>query len=321
MSQTNQIVFQANSSPKPAKPERKGRGKTNSGSNAVRKPPNIPRYRAICVDVYQLKYMTSKHLEWHHRTVKAEHRLRATNRTLWRMVELGLLRRIELPTYRSLREGPAPYLYTLDRLGAHLVTQELGIPFAAIDYRPRPSEQNLWFMEHTLSIVSYLLTLRQACAQRQYEVSWIGESELRRNPERVKLANGERVSFIPDSYYVLAKAGAKSHLFLEMDRGTSTIHAYSPLQRRDWTRRMAGYEESLQSGLFTQRYGFRAMRVTVVTSSHARLNNLLAATEAAVPGHRDHFWLTTVEQITPETVLTAPIWAVAGREDRRYSLV
>ena len=273
------------------------------------------------MDVHQLKYMTSKHLEWHHRTVKAEHRLRATNRTLWRMMELGLLRRIELPTYRSLREGPAPYLYALDRLGAHLVAEELGIPFAAIDYRPRPSEQNLWFMGHTLSIVSYLLTLRQACAQHQYEVSCIGEGELRRNPEHVKLAGGERVGFVPDGYYVLTKAGAKSHLFLEMDRGTSTIHAYSPLQRRDWKRRMAGYAAGLQNGLFTQRYGLRSMRLTVVVSSPTRLQNLLAATEEAVESYQDSFWFTTVGEITPETVLTAPIWRVAGRGERRYALV
>ena len=246
--------------------------------------------------------------------------MRATNRTLARMLALGLLRRIELPTYRSRRDGPAPYLYTLDRLGAQVVAEELGLDGGKVEWRPKPSEQNLWFMAHTIAIVDFALTLRSACEQRAFELTWVGESELRRDPERVKLASGERVSFIADGYYVLTKAGTKSHLFLELDRGTSTIHAYSPLQRRDWKRRMAGYAQSLQSGLLTERYGFHSMRVTVVTSSQVRLNNLRAATEEAVPDHADHFWFTTVQEITPQTVLE-PIWYVAGKGNQRYALL
>jgi len=253
--------------------------------------------------------------------------LRATNRTLSRMLAWGLVRRIELPTYRSLREGPAPYLYTLDRSGARLVAEELGIPLAMMDWRPRPSEQNLWFMAHTLAIVDFALTLRQACEQHQYEMSWVGESQLRRDSERVKVPTGdhgtETVAFIPDGYCVMVNnEGRSSRIMLELDRGSVTIRAHSPLQRRAWIRRMKGYAYGLENGLFAQRYGFRSsMRVAVVASSPTRLQNLLAATEEAVENHQDSFWFSTVEEITPETVLTEPIWAVAGRGDKRYSLV
>ena len=44
------------------------------------------------------------------------------------------------------------------------------------------------------------------------------------------------------------------------------------------------------------------------------MENLKAVTEKA--GGRDQFWFTTFDKINEDSVLSMPIWAVAGREER-----
>jgi len=62
----------------------------------------------------------------------------------------------------------------------------------------------------------------------------------------------------------------------------------------------------------------KGFRVLTVTTTQKRLEHLRQATEAA--GGQNRFWFTTFDQVTPETVLTAPIWQVAGA-DKCYALL
>jgi len=50
--------------------------------------------------------------------------------------------------------------------------------------------------------------------------------------------------------------------------------------------------------------------VLTVTTGEKRLDNLRRLTEEAEG--KVKFWFTTFDQLTPETVLTAPIWQVAS---------
>jgi hypothetical protein len=74
------------------------------------------------------------------------------------------------------------------------------------------------------------------------------------------------------------------------------------------------YQAYIDSGAYHARFGSRGLRVLTVTTSPARLANLKRIPEEV--GGRSRFWFTTMPEVTPETVLTEAIWAVAGRDDR-----
>ena len=61
-----------------------------------------------------------------------------------------------------------------------------------------------------------------------------------------------------------------------------------------------------------------AGRVLTVTTGEKRAANLKAITERE--GGKGKFWFTTLAQVTPETVLTMPIWQKAG-SDELHSLI
>ncbi|MEX1020295.1 MAG: replication-relaxation family protein, partial [Litorilinea sp.] len=58
-----------------------------------------------------------------------------------------------------------------------------------------------------------------------------------------------------------------------------------------------------------------AIRVLVITTSSARLQNLWTMTNQVAGHNRDLFWFSTLEQIAAQTVLTAPIWRVGEHTD------
>ena len=60
------------------------------------------------------------------------------------------------------------------------------------------------------------------------------------------------------------------------------------------------------------RYHTRSMRVLTITTSAKQLAHLKQVTEEA--DGRSHFWFTTFDKISAETIFTAPIWQVAQRE-------
>jgi hypothetical protein len=122
----------------------------------------------------------------------------------------------------------------------------------------------------------------------------------------------QKVAVVPDGYFVLETKDKVFHCFLEADRGT-VVGRSSRWQTRDWRRKILAYVEYHRCGAFTKRYGGRGLRVLTVTTGETRLANLRAITEEA--GGKARFWFTTFDQVTPATVLTEPIWKVAGRED------
>ena len=60
------------------------------------------------------------------------------------------------------------------------------------------------------------------------------------------------------------------------------------------------------------------MRVLVVTLTEARLANIEQEAIEKVAGKRKtRFWLTTFDRLTPDTILTEPVWKIAGRDGLR----
>jgi hypothetical protein len=118
---------------------------------------------------------------------------------------------------------------------------------------------------------------------------------------------------VPDGYFVLRTPTGLFRHFLEVDR-SSVTGQYTQLGRRDFARKIRVYIEYHRSGAYEKRDGGKGLRVLTITTSEARLSNLKRITEDAAGG-RSRFWFTTMAEVTPATVLTAPMWRVAGRND------
>jgi len=73
-----------------------------------------------------------------------------------------------------------------------------------------------------------------------------------------------------------------------------------------WARKVKTYLAYRLSGKFATRYGADQFRVLTVTTSEARLKNLVQATEAA--GGRMMFYFSTFDRLGEGNVLTDEVW-------------
>jgi hypothetical protein len=165
------------------------------------------------------------------------------------------------------------------------------------------------FLEHALAINDVRIAVTLACRQPGFQVlEWHSETQLKQDYDRVRLRGRRQpVPVVPDSYFALDTPRGKAHFFLELDRGTMTTKRFRG--------KVEAYLEYYKSGGYEKRYGTRSLRVLTVTLSEARLSNLKAVTEEA--GGGGWFWFAELSQLKAKTVLTAPVWRVAGREGQQ----
>lgn len=203
-----------------------------------------------------------------------------------------------------------PILYLLDKRGAETLAAQRGIEAGWSKSGTQVSTQ---FLEHTLAINMVRIAITKACDQQPgfALLEWRGENELKAAYDRVSIptASGrlKAVSLIPDSYFILNTPQGRAHFCLELDRGTMTTKRFAT--------KVLAYQAYYQGGGYQRRYGTKSLRVLTVTLSSARLENLRRATEQA--SGKQRFWFAILDQLTPETVLTAPVWQVATLHTRQ----
>jgi Replication-relaxation len=116
----------------------------------------------------------------------------------------------------------------------------------------------------------------------------------------------------PDGLFVLGNdQGRRAHLFVEADRGTSTLKRF--------TLKLKAYAAYWRAEKHKEKFGIEKFRVLTVTSSAARRQNLIRAAEAAedVRDVGRRFLFAAEEDLPlsqPESVFTKT-WMVLGREE------
>jgi len=146
---------------------------------------------------------------------------------------------------------------------------------------------------------------------------WVPESEFWSFPDTVeyKTANGKskKRKVIPDGFFTVrqphvSQPGMMEELafLLEIDMGTED----NPRFAREKVRPGVAY---LKSEDYQARFGVNYGRWLVVTTGKTRLANMKDQTEHSGGSQLFHF--TTMTQVSPETVLTGPIWYVAGSDE------
>ena len=228
----------------------------------------------------------------------------AAQRVLVRLYQHGYLER----RFLSVHGGRSPTLYVLDKRGVELLRTEFGLDKV---HRYGAGDLKSDFLAHLLAINDVRIAVTLAAARAGYELlRWNSDAEHKADYDYVRIVSAggrsQQVSLIPDGYFRLKTPYGYMSAFVEMDLGTMTLARF-----QSKVRAYLGYH---RSGAFERRYQAQAMRVLTVTSSLKRLENLKGATEAA--GGRQPFAFAPLGEITPETVLTQPVWWVASESGR-----
>lgn len=284
------------------------------------------RDTAVIEKVHAYRALTTEHIEELCFTPKTRSKCKLRLKLLYHH---GFLLRTEQP--QSLTEGRKPFVYWLDKKGAELIAINRGIEFSEVSWRPNTHKVGPQFLYHLLDTNTVRIAVTLAAARHGMTiVDWRDEEMLRKDHATdivtIKGPQGgeQKTIVIPDDYFVLevpiAAEGRSIYprLFVEIDRRTVTGEAsVSNQSQRDWAHKVQAYVAYYHSDAHKKRYGSTAGRVITITTGEKRAANLKAITERA--GGKSRFWFTTFAQLTPDTVLTEPIWSVAGREGR-YTL-
>lgn len=225
----------------------------------------------------------------------------------------GYVTRDERPM--RISDGKQPLVYFLDKRGAELLAAQAGVEVTDLDWRARDNTAKAGhlFLEHLLATNDVRIAFTLAAETKGLALPvWLDDRTLRRAEMKayVLIPGEDKVAIVPDGFFQLEfPDGMVFSHFLEADRRTVT-GVSNKAGRRDWARKVRAFSAFKESGQYEQRYGAAEFRVLTVTTGAQRLENLKAITEAEGGGRR--FWFTTYEQLTSETALSAPIWAVAG---------
>ena len=271
------------------------------------------RDKKIVLAVYQYRLLSSEQIEVLLFHSPKPHSKRSVCRLrLQLLYHHGFLDRLQLPVVMG--EGRSHFVYALDKEGANLTANELGIAREKVGWKPSYNQVKPLFLDHTLAVntVRVVLALLERASLLTVE-QWVDEVSLQSKqyrdkvPYRMRGARIERA--FPDGYYAISTPGASrsAHFFLEADQGTMT--------NTRWAGKIEAYVHFRSSSLAQKHYGTRNFRLLTVTTSQRRLDNLKQTTEGA--GGDRYFWFTTKDQVDiwePEKLL-GKVWEVATREN------
>jgi hypothetical protein len=228
---------------------------------------------------------------------------------LWRLWQHGYLKRQFLPVLGGIQTSPV--LYVLDRRGAELLRNDFGYDEGALNWS-RNRRFTHQFLDHTLGLSEIRLAIALSCREHDCQLkTWLDENALKADYDKVQVAK-RLVAVLPDAYFVIGLPVGQLHFFLEYDRGAEHL--------RYFRRKMAAYVAYYYSGRCEARYGTDRIRVLTVNEGgrtglgRRRLANLKRVTEEI--GGRRRFWFGSLLDVAAEDALSAPIWQVAGSDER-----
>jgi protein involved in plasmid replication-relaxation len=198
--------------------------------------------------------------------------------------------------------GSRALVYGLGNAGARYL-KEQGLSIGATDWRSRNRTYTRENLDHTLAVSRFLIDLELACRERP-ELELIPFEEiLARSPEATRRSrnpmswpvpvqwHGARavVHIAPDAIFGLRikrqdQKSLVSYFFLEIDRGTMTIVPSERVRESDAfpyratiLRKLYAYADSFLLKCHEERFGVRAPRVVLCTSSETRAKGIRGA--------------------------------------------
>lgn len=204
----------------------------------------------------------------------------------------------------------SPIMYVIDKQGVEVLQFARN---AEVTWSADKKDVSQSFLDHTLGINDVRVAVMVACREQQdfQLVEWHSESDMKADYDYVHISSKEngplkRVSLIPDSYFVLNTPRGTANFFLELDRGTESLPRFKE--------KILAYLEYYRTGAYQKRYGTRGLRIVTVTTSDERATNLKKIAEDV--GGEKRFWFTTLQDVSPQSILFSPIWQVATYDIR-----
>jgi hypothetical protein len=259
--------------------------------------------------------------------------LQAMERRLSLLFQAGY---INMPSIEQRRINPIPEpIVWLDWKGILFIAAEIGLqaqePKTINENQSRRIEKQMreaglrWQREprwsqlaHDIAVNDFRLAV-EAAAKKWPSItleSWTPEGEFLSNMDVISLTGeGRQKGVRPDGFFVIQdhmrpinNSPAKARFLLELDFSTHPLARFG----RDKAKPGLAY---IRSQEYRERFGFNSGRWLVVCKSKTRLSNLKRQTEAVLGNQCKVFLFTTIDQVTPETVLTKPIWLKASTNE------
>lgn len=279
----------------------------------------------VVLDVYKYRYLSVSQIQRLHFPS-----LQTAYRRLRALLELRYLACFSVP-------GITERVYHLDRGGAALVAERLGVQIAELKWsRQNHAPKDHYFMRHFLKAGDFRIALTLAC--RSSDISLLGfipehygEKSINGAPVKYikdficDIANpAQRISHTPDAVFALTKSQNTALFFLETDRGTEVISD----ENKGVLKSVKFYLNYLVSGAYRryeQDFGcspFKGFRTLIVTTSEARVENIrqVISDFNFADKAKKFIWLTTERDIESNTIFQ-PIWLSADVSDQtRYRI-
>ncbi|MCI0648012.1 MAG: replication-relaxation family protein [Chloroflexi bacterium] len=225
---------------------------------------------------------------------------------------------LDRPSAAEIHRVPmGEHVYWLAARGAEVVAGLQGLALPIFTWRKK---QSLARVEHDLAINNFRIDVHAAC-RRSPLLSlghWIPEGAFRAEPDTAVYQDetGEERArqVIPDGFFTIRRQAQQRPdkveefaFLLEVDMATHT----NPRFAREKVRAGVAY---LHSPAYRKRFGLGYGRWLVVTTGERRLAHLKHVAERV--GGSSLFYFTTFDQVSPATVLAAPIWQAAGGNEQ-----
>jgi hypothetical protein len=224
---------------------------------------------------------------------------------------------VTMPDAANMHRVPlGETIYFLGETGAKVVAALRGGDLKQLSWRKKPRYS---LISHDLALNDFRIDVLEACgASTALSLQlWIPESEFRAHPDKVSYEVRRGVQrergMRPDGFLTVRRFRpqhpdeVEEYAFLlEIDMATED----NPRFAREKVRPGRAY---VGSEPYRERFGVDYGRWLVVTTGRRRLANMKTQTERA--GGEGLFYFTTFEQVSPESVLTQPIWQLAGTDE------
>lgn len=221
-------------------------------------------------------------------------------------------------------DGSFPLVYGLSGKGARLLREhghQAGLDAAHLGQNNRSATAP--FLAHTLETAQFVLDAEARCTDaglafldqhRLIATTMPPETQALRDPLRLQVSclgpnrRPTTIAVIPDRLCSIVRGSERTNYAVEIDRGTERI-------KNKFSLKHYAYLEAWRQDAFKAQWNFQRMRVLTITTSTARIDNMITAQRAATgetaPGL---FLYTTSEKLAAEGLL-APIWKSAKAEN------
>jgi hypothetical protein len=210
------------------------------------------------------------------------------NRRLRKLTRAGLLKRFFLGTTAAGQKA----LYTLSKQGAAVV----GVPYRSLQRRNDEALVADFFVNHQLAINEFYCGLKYG----RSPLDGVALGKWRTFHRTIVL--GKRL--IPDGYFTLQAPDGTKSCFLEVDLGYE--------RGRVWDGKVRQYLRLATSGDYEHRFGQKAFRVLVITTTERRVESLRRSVAALT---KKIFRFTTLDLVRNSGPF-ASIWLRPTGDDR-----